>query len=188
MLHKQKGGQMKKILMILPLALILCFTFSCQDKEAAAELEAIKAKTEIEEQNKELVLRFYEELDKQNFEAGIALLSPDAKIYASGGFEPAKPEDLKYLFPVWFTAFPDYAHTIEDVIAKGDKVVLRIIYTGTHKGDFLGAPPTGNSFKYLGIHIITVKDGKVVEAWILEDMLYLMQQIGMELKQKQGEK
>jgi predicted ester cyclase len=55
-------------------------------------------------------------------------------------------------------------------------------------GDFFGGPPSGNIFKYLGIHILTIKDGKIVEGWILEDMLYLMQQLGMELKPKEGEK
>jgi steroid delta-isomerase-like uncharacterized protein len=156
----------------------------CQDKGALDELEAIKAQAEVEKQNKQHVLRFYEELDKQNFDAAVALLSPDAKIFASGGFEPAKSEDLKHLLPVWYTAFPDYVHEIHDVIAEGNKVVVRLTYTGTHKGDFLGAPPSGNTFKYLGIHIITVENGKVVEAWILEDMLYLFQQLGMELRPK----
>ena len=75
-----------------------------------------------------------------------------------------------------------YIHHIQDVIAEGDKVVVKTIYTGTHEGDFFGAPPTGNTFKYLGIHILTVKDGMIVEAWVLEDMLYLWQQLGMELK------
>jgi steroid delta-isomerase-like uncharacterized protein len=176
---------MKKLLLILPLALILCFVVGCQDKEAMAELDAFKAQAEIEEQNKKFALHFYEEIDKQNFEAAIAMFAPDAKIYGSGGFKPAKPEELRPIFPAYFTAFPDYVHNIEDVIAKGDKVVIRTTYTGTHEGDFFGALPTGNSFKYLGIHILTIKEGKIVEAWVLEDMLYLCQQLGMELKQKE---
>jgi hypothetical protein len=43
---------MKNLSMILPLALILCFMVGCQDKEAMAELEALKAQTQVEEQNK----------------------------------------------------------------------------------------------------------------------------------------
>jgi hypothetical protein len=42
-------------------------------------------------------------------------------------------------------------------------------------------------FKYLGIHEITIKDGKMVEVWMLEDMLYLMNQLGMELQPKKAE-
>ena len=48
---------MKKLCMISPLALILCFMVSCQDKEAMAELEEFKAQAEVEEQNKALVNR-----------------------------------------------------------------------------------------------------------------------------------
>lgn len=179
---------MKKLFMILPLALILCYMVGCQDKEMMAELEAMKARADVEEQNSQIAIRFYEEIDKQNFDAAIAMIAPDGKLYSQGGFEPAKPEDLKPIFPVWFSAFPDYVHQIQDVIAKGDKVVVRTTYTGTHKGDFFGVPPSENSFKYLGIHILTIKEGKIVEGWILEDMLYLMQQLGMELKPKEGKK
>lgn len=178
---------MKKILMVLSLVILICIALNCQNQEVTAELEEMKAQAEIEEQNKEMVIRFYEEIDKQNFEAAIAMLAPDAEIYGQGGFEPAKPDDLKPIFPAWFSAFPDYVHHIQDVIAKGDKVVVRTTYTGTHKGDFFGVPPSGNTFKYLGIHILTIKDGKIIEGWILEDMLYLMQQLGMELGPKKLE-
>jgi steroid delta-isomerase-like uncharacterized protein len=179
---------MKKILVVLSLFILICIALSCQNQEVTAELEEMKAQAEIEEQNKEMVIRFYEEIDKQNFDAAIAMLAPDAEIYGSGSFEPAKPDDLKPMFPAWFTAFPDYVHHIHDVIAEGDKVVVRTTYTGSHKGDFFGMPPTGNTFKYLGIHMLTIKDGKIVEGWILEDMLYLMEQLGMELQPKKAEK
>jgi len=179
---------MKKLCMILPMALVLCFMVGCQDKEAKAELEAMKAPAEIEAQNKELVVRVYEEIDKQNFDFIIEQCVPDARIYGAGSMEPMKPADLKPVFPMWFTAFPDYAHSIDEVIAKGDKVVARMTYSGTHKGDFMGAPATGNTFKYLGIHLWHIKEGKIVEGWVLEDMLFLMQQLGMELKPKEAEK
>jgi len=52
---------MKKLFLILPLALILCFMVGCQDKEAMAELEAMKAQAKVEEQNKELIRNLYEE-------------------------------------------------------------------------------------------------------------------------------
>ena len=179
---------MKKFLVALSLVFLLFIAINCQNQEVTAELEEMKAQAEIEEQNKEMVIQFYEEIDKQNFDAAIAMLAPDSKLYGQGGFESAKPDDLKPMFPAWFTAFPDYAHHIQDVIAKGDKVVVRTTYTGTHQGDFFGVPPTGNTFKYLGIHMLTIKDGKIVEAWILEDMLYLMNQLGMELQPKTEEK
>jgi steroid delta-isomerase-like uncharacterized protein len=144
----------------------------------------MKTQADVEEQNKRAAIRLYEEIDKQNFDTVVAMFASDARIYVSGGFDPVKPDDLKPMLPQWFIAFPDYVHCIHDVVTKGDKVAVRMTYTGTHKGDFFGAPPTGNSIKYLGIHMHTFKEGKVTESWILEDMLYLWQQLGMELKPK----
>ena len=179
---------MKKYLSVIPLVLLLCFVVGCQDKAAMAEMEQFKAQAAMEQQNKETVVQLYEEIDKQNFDAAIDAISPDAKLYSSGSFEPAGREELRPMFPVWYTAFPDYTHDIQGVTAEGNKVVVKIIFTGTHEGDFYGAPPTGNTFKYLGIHEWTLKDNLIVEGWILEDMLYLMQQLGMELKPKEAGK
>jgi len=176
---------MKKVPIFISVVILLGLCFGCRDQEATAELAALKAQAEVEEQNKALVIKMYEEIDKQNFDFVFENCAPDARLYGAGGFEPMTRNDLKPMFPMWFNAFPDYKHSVEDVFAKGDKVIARCIYTGTHEGEFMGAPPTGNSFKYLGIHIWRIQEGKLVEGWILEDMLYLMTQLGMELNPKQ---
>ena len=56
---------MKKLLLVIPLVILLCFTFGCQNKEAMAELEEFKAQAEVEEQNKALVQKLIEEADKR---------------------------------------------------------------------------------------------------------------------------
>ena len=56
---------MKKLLMILPLALIFCFMAGCQDQEAMAELEELRAQAHLEEQNKALVKSYIEEHNKR---------------------------------------------------------------------------------------------------------------------------
>jgi len=179
---------MKKLFMILPLALILCFMVSCQDKAAMTELEAMKAQAEVEEQNKELILHLFDELDKKNYGIFKELSSPDAKLYAAGSFEPITIEEILPVIPMWYEAFPDYAHSVKDVIAKGDKVAVRCTYSGTHEGEFMGIPATGNTMEYGGLGIFQIKEGKIVEGWFMEDMLWLMQQLGMELKPKKAEK
>jgi hypothetical protein len=75
---------MKKLLMILPMALILCFMVGCQDKEAMAELEAMKAQAEVEEQNKEVVHKLYESIDKQDFDAFLELCASDGVCHIPG--------------------------------------------------------------------------------------------------------
>jgi steroid delta-isomerase-like uncharacterized protein len=76
-------------------------------------------------------------------------------------------------------AFPDLKVQVEDLVAEGDKVVARVRLTGTHKGDFHGAPPTGKSFSIEFVDVIRLVDGKFVEHWGVADELSMMQQLGM---------
>jgi steroid delta-isomerase-like uncharacterized protein len=75
--------------------------------------------------------------------------------------------------------------TIEDVIAEGDRVVLRWTNSGTHVAEFLGMPPTGKSFTIGGIEIWRVKDGKLAEHWDMVDVFGQLQQLGL-LPQPEG--
>jgi predicted ester cyclase len=88
----------------------------------------------------------------------------------------------------FYQAFPDYSHTVEDVFAKGDKVAIRMLQQATQTAEFEGIPPAGNKIKYYQITIMQVKDGKVNGWWIVEDNLGMYQQLGMELRPKEGEK
>ena len=65
---------MKKLFMILPLVLILCFMVGCQDKEAMAELDEFIAQAEVEEQNKELIRDFLGEIDSGNWDIILSLI------------------------------------------------------------------------------------------------------------------
>jgi predicted ester cyclase len=58
-------------------------------------------------------------------------------------------------------AFPDFHLTIEDQIAEGNKVITRVTFRGTHRGDYRGIAPTGKQIKYSGIAIDRIVDGKV---------------------------
>jgi steroid delta-isomerase-like uncharacterized protein len=78
-----------------------------------------------------------------------------------------------------FAAFPDQKWTIEELIAEGDKVVNRFTWHGTHQGDFLGIPPTGNQVEVKGVVIDRFADGKIADTRILMDNLGLMQQLGV---------
>jgi len=67
--------------------------------------------------------------------------------------------------------------TVEDVIAEGDKVVTRWTIRGTHRGEFMGQPPTGKQVTWSGINITRLVAGKAVEDWVEQDTLGLMQQL-----------
>ena len=77
-------------------------------------------------------------------------------------------------------AFPDHHITIEDVIAEGDKVVIRCMVTGTHTdGDYMGIAPTGKQFKMSAIIISRIVDGKIVARKSVRDMLDAFKQVGV---------
>src|SRR5437879_8943761 len=69
--------------------------------------------------------------------------------------------------------------TIQDVVAEGDKVVVRWINSGTMVGEFLGMPANGKSFSIPGIDIYRLEGGKLAEHWHVVDALGQMMQIGL---------
>jgi steroid delta-isomerase-like uncharacterized protein len=81
---------------------------------------------------------------------------------------------------LYFRAFPNLTHTVEDVIAEGDKVVTRYTIRGTHQGETEEfGPPTGKHLELEGITIHRIEDGKIVEEWERYDNLSVLQQLGL---------
>ena len=76
-------------------------------------------------------------------------------------------------------AFPDFSVTIEDAIAEGDRVAVRVTVRGTHQGALMGIPPTGKQIAIKAISMWRVTDGRIVERWESADTLGLMQQLGV---------
>ncbi len=180
---------MKKFLTIIPLVILLCFTFGCQDKEAMAELEAMKAQAEAEEQNKGLVKRMYEAWGKGDFEAFKEVVAPEYVYYLpSRSTKPMSLEEAIEFGKMLHNAFPDRTYSIEELIAVEDIIISRFIFSGTHEGEFMGIPATGNKTEISGIMIARIENGKIVEDKEEVDLLGLMQQLGMELKPKEEEK
>ena len=103
--------------------------------------------------------------------------------------EPRRPHPLpieatgahavKEVFARLPRVFPDLQVVIEDLIAEGDKVVSRSTVTGTHQGDYMGHPPTGNSVAYNEIFIFRFAGGRIAETWGVVDVLSQMRQVGV---------
>jgi len=130
------------------------------------------------EENKALVRRFLEEMNKKNLAVVDELYAANFVGHLAGMEDVRGPEGLKQLVTGFLTAFPDLHRVIEDLVAEGDKVVARLTVTGTHKGDFQGIAPTGKQATVTVIVIFRIVGGKIVETWELIDMLGVMQQIG----------
>jgi steroid delta-isomerase-like uncharacterized protein len=177
---------MKKLYMILPLALILCFMVSCQDKEAMAELEEFRAQAKVEEQNKALILKWCEEQDKGNIDVFLDMFAPEFLYYDPSNSPNPMSKNETYEFLIeGSTLFKEVNHKIEEIIAVDDKVIVRVIFNSTLEGEFQGIPVTGKEVEFSEIVIFKIRDGKVIEAREETDKLGGFQQLGMELKPKE---
>ena len=76
---------------------------------------------------------------------------------------------------------PDLKLTVDDTVSEGDKLVVYWTISGTHRGEFLGVPPTNRRVSFSGITINQIANGKVLESNIVWDGLGLMKQFGIEL-------
>ena len=95
------------------------------------------------------------------------------------GFPTTGPEAVKAVFDIFLTAFPDLQITPEEMIGEGDKVWVRATISGTHKGEFMGMPPTNKSFNAQIIDIMEIHDDKATAHWGLTDHVAMMQQLGI---------
>lgn len=132
-----------------------------------------------EEENKAVSRRFTEEIfNAKNLDAIDELCSPDYVGHDPFPGMPPNRDGLRQFCVMSIAAIPDYHSTIEDMVAEGDKVVQRFTGRGTHKGEFMGIPATGKQVTIKGISIDRIANGKVVENWVIMDMLGVMQQLG----------
>jgi len=91
---------------------------------------------------------------------------------------PSNREGVKMLTAGLRAGFPDFKFTIDDMVAEGDKVVVRSTWTGTQNGEFMGMPPSGRSISFGVIDIVRFADGKFAEHWGQMDGMRMMQQLG----------
>lgn len=94
------------------------------------------------------------------------------------GSPPMSLSEHEALASVFYSAFPDYVHVIDDVVANDRTVVVRFTLSGTHLGDFAGIPATGNRVEAVGISMLTVRDGKVSQLNGVFDQVAMLRQVG----------
>ena len=133
------------------------------------------------EQNKALTRQLMEEVfNRGNIGLVDKLFAPDFVEHEE--LPPGIPsgiEGVKTLPTVFRSAFPDFQIAIDDLIAEGEKVVVRSTWSGTHKGEFMGIPPSGKSVSFGVYDTIRFAGGKVVEHWGQMNEMSLMHQLGV---------
>src|SRR5215469_7679539 len=129
------------------------------------------------EENKHVIRHFFEGVNARDMGA-FEIFAPDAVHHNPFPGTPPGREGNQQGMMLLFAAFPDWQTTIEDVIAEGDKVVVRMTQRGTHQGTFSGLSATGKQVTVAGIAIFRLRHGQIVEEWLVTDQLSAMQQLG----------
>ena len=87
-------------------------------------------------------------------------------------------EGFKQFFEQTFKSIPDFSYTMKKIVADGDIVMMYSTTTGTHTGEWVGNPGTGNKLNFEVVDIFRIQDGKITEHWDVADTLKLFQQVG----------
>jgi predicted ester cyclase len=135
--------------------------------------------TNIEE-SKALICRWFEEVWNNGREELIdQMRAPDTRAtgLGEGTQESQGAEPFRAFYANLRGTFPDLHVTIEDIVAEGDRVCVRLSLEGTHMGDAL-APATGRKVKFAGLVMARVAGGRIAEAWNNLDQLGMLKQIG----------
>ena len=131
------------------------------------------------EENKAIYLRVVEELNRGDLESSLAFTAPDATLNG----QPLGREGDKHRAEMLATAFPDQHYEIKEMIAEGDKLVVRWRMTGTHEGELVGPtmtiPATGKRLDLWGMSMYRIKDGMAREIWERFDMMEFLGQLGV---------
>jgi len=132
------------------------------------------------EENKAVIRRAYDELwNERNVSVVDELVAEDFLNHAAPPGRQRGRQGLKDVVRMFESAFPDFRYGVEDVISEGEKVVVRDVFTGTHRGDFMGIPATGNRVTMEAIHIYRFDEGRLAEHWVARDDLGMMRQLGV---------
>ena len=161
---------------------IFLVMISCQNTQEKEELQSYKDQEAKEAENIQLVRNFYRLLDEVKLDSLDEIYADAHQLFYQSAAKPAIADDMKPFVEMFYNAFPDYTHHIDNIFAAGDKVVALITYTGTHQNTFMELEPTGNNFEYKGIFVFELMDGKISKFWGVEDELTMMRQLGLELR------
>ena len=118
----------------------------------------------LAEQNKAIIQRYLEDFRTDRSPAALARYIAE--------------EPLKQHIAMYESVLPGYYLEPLDMIAEGDRVMVRATVHGVHNGPFMDTPPTGKTVAFPLMIIYRLAEGKIVEHWMLVDMLGFMQQIG----------
>lgn len=131
------------------------------------------------EQNKAVIQRAEAEVwNRGDLAAVDGIYAPDFVCHFVDGIEWRGQAGIKAAVASHRKSFPDWRERVEDIVAEGNRVAIRIHSTGTQLGAFNGIPPTGRKVPIEELHIFRLEDGKIAEQWGMPDVHGLLEQLG----------
>jgi steroid delta-isomerase-like uncharacterized protein len=106
------------------------------------------------------------------------IFHPDVRIGTPLPVEASGAQTLKLVWTTLLRAYPDLHVAVQDMFGEDDRVVSRNTVTGTHRGEYLGVPPTGRFVTYDEMIIVRFADGRIAETWGVVDLLSQLKQLG----------
>ncbi|MDP9357228.1 MAG: ester cyclase [Chloroflexota bacterium] len=132
------------------------------------------------EANKDLIRRIIDRaFNDGDLDIFAEVLADDYLDHQAGPAAPRGPEAFRGFVVAFRATLPDVEVTVEDLIAEGDRVALRVTWRGTQLGPLGSVPATGRAVEFVGYHLYRIEDGKVAEHWGLQDDLGLLLQLGV---------
>jgi steroid delta-isomerase-like uncharacterized protein len=132
------------------------------------------------EENKKLAMRFFDEVMNAGDHSLVKeLIADDFVDHEEFPGTPNNRDGVVMWLDAMRAAFPDLKVSALKVIAEGDEVWVHSRMTGTHRGEFLGIPPTDKKFDIEGVDRVRVRNGQAIEHWGVTDLMGLMQQLDL---------
>jgi hydroxyacylglutathione hydrolase len=128
---------------------------------------------------KDVVRQYFDALARRDVEAMAALWAPDGEEHIASQVDAVGPNGVRAYFTELFTAFPDFALTVETTVAEDDKVAVHWKATANMTGPLWGLEPTGAHVETEGIDLLRVRDGLIVRNDAVPDGMALARQIGL---------
>ncbi len=133
----------------------------------------------MSEENRALVQKLFDALDRQDPAAVAELVTSDFTAHVAGQPPDVDRAGWDERVNMLYTGFPDLVHDYDQWMSDGDEVFLRATLRGTHKGVFMGHQPTGKSIRVEAVGVFKIVGGKVSEEWAILDVAGLESQIGV---------
>ncbi len=136
------------------------------------------------EENKAVARRYFEDA-RLNPDVCDEIFAPVFRFHTiqHASFTPQEvestPQSEKEAYRWLQTVWGDWRMTIDEMIAEGDRVMVRWTFRGTQQGEYMGLSPTQKTVTYAGINIFRIEDGRIAEVWDIYDRLWLWQQLGV---------